>query len=182
MKHVLAAAAAAPLRLPALVEAPFSLAHGAAYALTGVIDRVDACAAPAATGADPKPTASSALVREFKSGAPWRREGKLGRTAMGAVQVDLYTAAVASALALDPAHLGVAAAGQVESLETGDVVVPARKRARADGAPATPLDDALLAAARGIAGRHFPPTPSLVKCGFCSVRAACADAAAVTGP
>jgi hypothetical protein len=164
----------ARLQLPALVEAPFSLSRGA-FALTGVIDRVDVvvdAGAGAGAGGPPPPTL---LVREFKSGAPWRKSGKLDRTAMGAVQVELYVAALEHALARARAP-AAAVAGQVESIETG-AVVPASRRAPAAAGAATALDAALAAAAAGIAARRFDPTPSLAKCGFCDVRSACADAA-----
>ena len=187
----LAAVSASPPRVPALVEAPFTLARaappgadrdaaagggGGGFAISGVIDRVDA------VGGSPAGAAPSLLVREFKSGAPWRRGGRLDRTPMGSVQVELYVTALAGALASAPAaSTAIAVAGQVESIETGDVVPARRRRATtADGKLElpSPLDNALLAAARGISARRFHATPSLIKCAFCSVRDACDSAAA----
>jgi hypothetical protein len=166
--------------------------------LRGVIDRVDV---RLATAGGVLGTSSSSLstlvVREFKSGAQWRESGQLQTFGGRSLQLDLYGAVVRSSLvplvasALQGVHLGVrparaadvpnasmAVQAQLESLETGEVVVAATTAATSavSNGIGERFGRALHAAAGGILRREYRAQPGQTKCGYCPFRATCEHA------
>lgn len=167
--------------------------------LRGVIDRVDVRLATPGGVLDTPPCAHSTLVvREFKSGAQWRENGQLQTSGGRSLQLDLYGAVVRSSLvplvaptlqSVQPGARPVVAAGvsngsiavqaQLESLETGEVVVATTTPA--SSAVGNEIGErfgrALHAAAGGILRREYRAQPGQTKCGYCPFRATCEHAA-----
>jgi hypothetical protein len=177
---------APPPALPALIEARFNVLVAGRVRVSGVMDRVD-IVAPAAAGGGGEPGAPPHLrVREFKSGQQWKRGAgggaPLAALARGSVQPLLYGVALhalrasqrwAAALApcpplpgRRPPRKGDATAVRValESIE-----MPGVAEERAVGERERFLAGRRAAAvAEAVARGRFAPTPSEVKCAWCS--------------
>jgi hypothetical protein len=179
------APAGTPAAMPALIEARFNVAVGGRVRVSGVIDRVDLVAPATTHNAGGACGAPHLRVREFKSGQQWKRRGgapapsPLAALARGSVQPLLYGVALHSlrtsqgwtaALAPPPApsgrraHAPAAVRVTLESIEAPGAgeerVVGERER----GAAARRA----LAVADRVARGDFAPTPSEVKCTWCS--------------
>jgi hypothetical protein len=167
--------------------------------LRGVIDRVDVrLATPGGTRDTPSCPPSTLVVREFKSGAQWRENGQLQTTGGRSLQLDLYGAVVRSSLvplvapSLQSAQLAARPVGaadvpngsievqaQLESLETGEVVVATSTTASSavGNGVGERFGRALHAAAGGMLRRDYRAQPGQTKCGYCPFRATCEHAA-----